>query len=71
MAQKLTSKEAGEHIGVADQTMRKWRCEGIGPGFYRLNGKVVYDLCELDEWLAARRVRSTSETVPAQIRGAA
>jgi len=49
------------YLGVAKQTLARWRCEGGGPAFLKLGTRVRYERADLDSWLDARRRRSTSE----------
>ena len=45
-------------------TFRDWRVRppaGGGPPYYRVNGRILYDLDEVFAWLKQKRHRSTSE----------
>jgi hypothetical protein len=54
--------DAAAYLGIAEQTLARWACEGIGPAFYRLSARaVVYDREALDAWLAERRGNSNAE----------
>jgi hypothetical protein len=59
--------EAAEYTGLAVATLNKYRVTGMGPPFLRPGGarRVLYDVADLDAWLAASRRRSTSEAIPA------
>ena len=59
--QRYDNNAAAEYIGLAPQTLNRWRGEGRGPRFMKLGSRVVYDQADLDEWLAANRHQSTSE----------
>ncbi len=61
ITQRLSNDAAAEYVGLAPQTLNRWRGEGRGPRFMKLGSRVVYDQADLDEWLAANRRRSTSE----------
>lgn len=61
---RLRTPEAADYVGYAESTLEKKRLTGDGPPFIKLGGVVVYDTRDLDAWLAERRVRSTSESVP-------
>ena len=65
---KLRPPAAGEHLGgVATSTLAKWRLAGTGPRYSKLGPRlIVYDERDLNEWLDARKRRSTSEDVGAQ-----
>jgi predicted DNA-binding transcriptional regulator AlpA len=59
---RLRTPEAAEYLGVGESTLEKWRCSGQGPMFERSGTRiVVYRVADLEEFLTARRARSTSE----------
>jgi predicted DNA-binding transcriptional regulator AlpA len=59
---RLRTPEAAEYLGIGESTLEKWRCSGQGPMFERSGTRiVVYRVADLEEFLAARRARSTSE----------
>lgn len=62
-SRRLRTREAAQYLGYSESTLEKKRLTGNGPPFIRLGrgGTVVYDTADLDRWLAARRVNSTSE----------
>ena len=53
------------YLGVARQTLARWRCEGGGPAFLKLGTRIRYERADLDRWLDAHRRRSTSDQSPA------
>jgi predicted DNA-binding transcriptional regulator AlpA len=62
----LTNIEAAKYLSVSVSWLNKSRLTGKGPRYYKLShGRVAYDLRDLDEWLDARRVYSTSDPLPA------
>jgi len=61
MRTMLDAKAAAALLGVAAQTMARWRCEGGGPPFLKLGGSVRYDVRDLERWIEGQRRRSTSE----------
>lgn len=52
------------YLGVAKQTLARWRCEGGGPAFLKLGTRIRYERADLDRWLDARRRSSTSAQSP-------
>lgn len=52
---------AAKYIGVAGSTLEKMRVNGTGPEFEKVGKSVVYSEQSLEEYLAKRRARSTSE----------
>ncbi len=57
----LIAKDAASYIGLAQQTLAKMRVTGDSPPFYKVGRQVLYDRADLDNWLAERRRRSTSD----------
>ena len=57
----LNSQQVAQLLGLAANTLAKWRLSGIGPRYSKLGRRVVYQRSEIDEWLAGNRYRSTSE----------
>jgi hypothetical protein len=62
---RLRTRAAAEYLGLAESTLEKMRCKGIGPEFERPSERiVVYRVGALEAYLAARRATSTSELPP-------
>lgn len=57
----LNTREAADYVRLAKPTLEHFRIRGDGPIFLRLGTAVRYRKTDLDEWLNARRVRSTSD----------
>jgi hypothetical protein len=69
--QALTTREVSAAYGIAVGTLNNWRCQRVGPPFYRLNGrKIVYFRDDLAAWarrepiLTRDSVEAKSEIVP-------
>ena len=59
---KLRAGAAAEYLGLSGSTLSKMRLRGDGPPYSKAGPRiVVYDLGDLDVWLADRKRRSTSE----------
>lgn len=58
---KFRPREAAKYLGISDSTLAKWRVRGDGPPHAKLGGIVIYDLNDLDDWLASLKRHSTSE----------
>jgi hypothetical protein len=57
----LNTKEAAAWLGLAPNTLEKWRVQGGGPP-YRKHGRYVrYHLEDLTAWSEAQKRRSTSD----------
>jgi excisionase family DNA binding protein len=57
----LTTPEVADLLQVAEITLRKWRLSGAGPRFVRCGANIRYHRDDIDQWIAARTVASTSE----------
>lgn len=57
----LRPEAAAAFLGLATQTLARWRCEGNGPPFIRAGRAILYDPGDLSAWIAANRFASTSE----------
>ncbi|WP_147102875.1 helix-turn-helix domain-containing protein [Nesterenkonia populi] len=49
--------DAARYLGVESATLAKWRSQGDGPPFVKINSKVLYRLDSLDEYLRTQEVR--------------
>jgi excisionase family DNA binding protein len=58
MTRLLTRAEAAEYLRVPAKTLATWAYHRDGPPFYKLGKHTRYDLRELQEWCAARRVEA-------------
>lgn len=56
----FSRREAAKYIGIAEATLATMATRGGGPVFVRIGRRCVYLRADLDAFLAARRVRSTS-----------
>jgi predicted DNA-binding transcriptional regulator AlpA len=58
---RLPVEAAAAHLGLSASTLNKLRVFGGGPVFLKLGRRVVYDVTDLDAWLATKRRQSTSD----------
>jgi predicted DNA-binding transcriptional regulator AlpA len=61
----LKAPDAAAYCGSSTSTFAKLRVFGGGPAYVKLGRRVVYDVADLDRWLASHRRVSTSEQVGA------
>jgi len=47
----LGTKAAAAYSGIPAGTLRAWRCQGVGPKFYKPRGRALYDIADLDEFI--------------------
>jgi excisionase family DNA binding protein len=59
----LTVRGAANYLGLSASTLNKLRCTGADPVYFKLGRAVRYDPQDLDQWLAAHRIGSTSQAV--------
>ncbi|MFC3558879.1 helix-turn-helix transcriptional regulator [Sphingomonas qilianensis] len=62
-SQVVDTNEASRLLGLSNGTLRKMRLYGNGPRFVKLGRAVRYRVSELDAYLDARVLCSTSEKV--------
>ncbi|AMD61583.1 transcriptional regulator [Agrobacterium tumefaciens] len=53
--------EAARLLGLSPRTLEKHRCDGTGPIYHKLGGRVVYTIADLQTWIEAAARQSTSE----------
>lgn len=61
--QYLSTKKAAARINHAEKTLANWRVLGTGPAWLQPhpNGKILYAVEELDNWLRSGSRKSTSD----------
>ena len=53
----LNEHQAAAVLGVSVKSLRRWRCDGTGPRYVKINGcSVRYRLGDLSVWLEAQPV---------------
>ena len=57
----LTPAEVAAWTRRSVQTLARWRCEGQGPRFVRVGGRIHYRVSDVRAWLDGRTAQSTSE----------
>lgn len=60
----LTTSEAAAYLSVTPQTLARWRVDGSGPEYIKLNGKVLYLEEKIVEYLVKNTRSSTSDDDP-------
>ena len=58
---RLSNAEAAEYLGLKIATLNKWPVYGDGPPFIKVGRLIQYRKSDLDAFLNARVMRSTSE----------
>jgi hypothetical protein len=57
----VSAERAAAYVGLQPQTLAKMRVKGTSPPFHKIGSRVLYDVADLDAWIAARKQRSTSD----------
>ena len=60
-ARYLDTREAAQYLGLSNRTLDRYRVTGEGPVFHKFGTRIRYAQADLEEWAAARRMRSTSD----------
>ena len=61
----VREEPAAEIVDLSVSTLQKMRVRGDGPPFLKIGRSVRYRVSDLQAWAASKRVRSTSDQVPA------
>ncbi|WP_238123101.1 MULTISPECIES: helix-turn-helix transcriptional regulator [unclassified Xanthobacter] len=56
----VRTPEAARLLDLSPRTLEKFRCDGTGPIYHKLGGRVVYALADLHAWVEACARQSTS-----------
>lgn len=63
----LTPIEAADLLSCSPVTLQDWRHDGVGPRYYKLNGRFVrYAERDILEWMVAGRRANTSQKAALQ-----
>jgi len=63
MQSLLTQSECAELLRLSERTLERLRVSGSGPKFLRIRHSVRYRPADVEAWLAARVVASTSQEI--------
>ncbi|KAI96089.1 transcriptional regulator [Rhodomicrobium udaipurense JA643] len=58
---RLNARDAAAYLGLSYSLICKLRVYGGGPRYAKLARRVVYDIADLDAWVAKRARMNTSE----------
>jgi len=57
---------AAHLLGVSISALRRWRREGRGPAFVRLERRIGYRMADLDSFISANRVHPKNDEAEGQ-----
>ena len=60
----VRTPEAARLLDLSPRTLEKHRCDGTGPIFHKLGGRVVYAVADLHAWVDACARQSTAGASP-------
>jgi excisionase family DNA binding protein len=63
MLSLLTQRQAAAVLCLSERTLERLRCTGTGPRFVRCGRSVRYREADLEAWITAHVVGSTSEII--------
>ena len=61
----LNQRQLADRWDVSEATLERWRSEGIGPVFLKLQGRVLYRLEDVESFESDSLRKSTSERADA------
>lgn len=61
----LNQQQLADRWSVSEATLERWRTEGIGPIYLKLQGRVLYRVADIEAFEAESLRKSTSERVSA------
>ena len=59
----LNQRQLADRWDVSEASLERWRSDGIGPIFLKLQGRVLYRLEDIEAFETASLRKSTSEAV--------
>ena len=57
----LDARQAAAYLRISPRTLHRMRETGDGPPYSKVGRKVIYDIVELDGWMAERKQRFIGE----------
>ncbi len=63
----LGTAQVAEYLNLSKSWIEKLRISGFGPPYYKVGPRrVLYKRADIDQWIAERRISSTSEQADGQ-----
>jgi len=60
----LTPLETASLLQVTEGTLRQWRYMRKGPRFIKTGRKVLYDIVDIETWIAKRKIQTQDAPGP-------
>ena len=64
--QFLNARELAARWRVSAKTLERWRCEGSGPVYLKLHGKILYRMADVESFEDRRCRVSSSSAIQGQ-----
>jgi hypothetical protein len=48
--------DVAQFLRRTEKTLANWRSGEIGPRYYKVHGRILYDMADVRAWLASQRV---------------
>lgn len=61
----IAQEELAKALKVRGSTLRKWRADGKGPAYFRLEKSVFYRVQDVREWIASKLTLPGGPSLPA------
>jgi phosphopantetheinyl transferase (holo-ACP synthase) len=58
----LNQKQLAVRWSISEASLERWRCEGIGPRYLKIGGRVLYRQIDIDAYEESCLQISTSKT---------
>ena len=63
----LNQQNLARRWDVSEATLERWRTEGLGPVFLKLQGRVLYRMVDIEAFeIASLRSSTSTKVVPAE-----
>lgn len=56
----MTTEELAQHLRTVPSTCRYWRMQGKGPKGVKVGRRVLYDVAEVERWIAEQAEKATA-----------
>jgi excisionase family DNA binding protein len=57
----LSTDQVAEYLGIAVNTLEKWRVQGKGPAYHKLGVFIRYRKSDVDAWIDRQRINTTED----------
>lgn len=58
LSEKMTTQELATELKRTPETLIRWRRQRTGPGYLRVQGRILYDRKVVEQWLEAKSVQA-------------